>query len=107
MLDRVDALPLALERAGDAPWREAVAPSFQDRSDVPEFNTCEVARGSIPCTPSMHTGGTKLASMFAASVRRRSRFGFVRGVRIGPTPSRNVPRFTHSCATPMIALRSP
>ena len=45
MLDRVDALPLALERAGDAPWREAVAPSFQDRSDVPEFNTCEVARG--------------------------------------------------------------
>ena len=48
MLDRTDALPLAVERAGEAPWRQAVAPSVQDRCDVPEFNKCEVGRDAYP-----------------------------------------------------------
>jgi len=37
MLAAADALPLAVERAGKPQWRQAVARSVQDRSDVAEF----------------------------------------------------------------------
>jgi hypothetical protein len=48
MLAPADALPLALERAGEPQWRQAVARSAQDRCDVREFDKCEVGRDAYP-----------------------------------------------------------
>ncbi len=65
MLDRVNALPLALERAEEAPWRPAVAPSVQDRCDVPEFNKCEVGRDAYPACGHREVG---IGSVVVASI---------------------------------------
>ena len=65
MLDRTDALPLVVERAGEAPWRQAVAPSVQDRCDVPEFNKCEVGRDAYPASGHREVG---IGSAVVASI---------------------------------------
>jgi hypothetical protein len=48
MLAAADALPLAVERAGEPQWRQAVARSAQDRCDVAEFAKCEIGRDAYP-----------------------------------------------------------
>jgi hypothetical protein len=48
MLAAADALPLAVERAGEPQWRQAVARSAQDRRDVAEFAKCEIGRDAYP-----------------------------------------------------------
>lgn len=48
MQGHTDALPLAVERAGKAPSRQALAPSGHDRCDVPEFDKCEIGRDAYP-----------------------------------------------------------
>jgi hypothetical protein len=56
--DHSDALPLALGPAREASSRRAVARSVQDRSDVLEFNKCEVGRDAYPSsghTTAAHT----------------------------------------------------
>ena len=63
MLDRVNALPPALERAGEAPWRQA--PSVQARCDVPEFNKCEVGRDAYPACGHREVG---IGSVVVASI---------------------------------------
>ncbi len=52
MLDRVNALPPALERAGEAPWR-------------PEFNKCEVGREAYPACGHREVG---IGSVVVASI---------------------------------------
>jgi hypothetical protein len=44
MLAAADAPRLALERAGEPQWRQAVARSVQDRCNVPEFDKPEIGR---------------------------------------------------------------
>jgi hypothetical protein len=65
MLDHTDALPPALERAGEAPWRQAVTPSVQDRCDLPEFNKCEVGRDAYPASDHRAVG---IGSVVVASI---------------------------------------
>ena len=48
MLAPADALPLAVERAGEPQWRQAVARSVEDRWDVSEFDKCEIGRDAYP-----------------------------------------------------------
>jgi hypothetical protein len=63
--DHADALPLALERAGEPRWRQAVAPSVQDRCDVPEFDKCEVGRDAYPAYDHREVG---IGSVVVASI---------------------------------------
>jgi hypothetical protein len=65
MLDRPNALPLALDRAGEVSWRQAGAPSVQDRCDVPEFNKCEVGRDAYPAYAHREVG---IGSVVVASI---------------------------------------
>jgi len=44
MLSPIDALPLAVERAGEPPWRQAVTRSVRERCDLSEFDKCEIGR---------------------------------------------------------------
>jgi hypothetical protein len=48
MQAHADALPLPPERAGEPPWRQAVARSFQDCREVREFDECEIGRDAYP-----------------------------------------------------------
>ncbi len=48
MLAAADALPLAVERAGEPQWQQAVARSVQDRCDAREFDKCEIGRDAYP-----------------------------------------------------------
>ena len=43
-----DAPPLAVERAGEPQWRQAVARSVQDRCDVAEFDKREIGQDAHP-----------------------------------------------------------
>ncbi len=64
MQDHADALPLAVERAGEAPWRQALARSVQDRCDVAEFDKPEIGRDAFP--PYNHRGTVVVASAWLA-----------------------------------------
>ena len=48
MLAPADALPLAVERAGQPRWRQAAARSVHDRCDVCEFDKPEIGRDAYP-----------------------------------------------------------
>jgi hypothetical protein len=48
MQAHTNALPLALERAGEPARRQAMARSVQDRRDVAEFDKREIGRGAHP-----------------------------------------------------------
>ncbi len=60
MLAPADALPLAVERAGEPQWRQALARSVLDRCDVSEFAKCEIGRDAYP--PYNHRGTVVVAS---------------------------------------------
>ena len=60
MLSPPNVLPLAVERAGEPQWRQAVARSVQDRCDVAEFDKCEIGRDAYP--PYNHRGTVVVAS---------------------------------------------
>jgi hypothetical protein len=64
MLAPADALPLAVERAGEPRWRQAVARSVQDRCDVSEFDKREIGRDASP--PYNHGGTVVVASAWLA-----------------------------------------
>lgn len=64
MLAPADALPRAVERAGEPQWRRAVARSVQDRCDVSEFDKCEIGRDAYP--PYNHRGTVVVASAWLA-----------------------------------------
>ena len=64
MLAPADALPLAVERAGEARWRQAVARSVQDRCDVSEFDKPEIGRDAF--LPYNHRGTVVVASAWLA-----------------------------------------
>jgi hypothetical protein len=64
MLAPADALPLAVERAGEARWRQAVARSVQDRCDVSESDKREIVRDASP--PYNHRGTVVVASVWLA-----------------------------------------
>ncbi len=64
MLASLDALPLAVERAGEPQWRQAVAPSVQDRRDVSEFDKREIGPEASP--PYNHSGTVVVASAWLA-----------------------------------------
>jgi hypothetical protein len=59
-----DAPPLAVERAGEPQWRQAVARSVQDRCDVSEFDKPEAGRDAFP--PYNHRGTVVVASAWLA-----------------------------------------
>ena len=61
MLAPANALPLAVERAGEPPWQER---SVQDRCDVSEFNTREIGRAAAPLYN--HSGTVVVASAWLA-----------------------------------------
>jgi hypothetical protein len=56
-----DAPPLAVERAGEPQWRQAIARSVQDRCDVSEFDK---GRDAFP--PYNHRGTVVVASAWLA-----------------------------------------
>ena len=64
MLAPADALPLAVERAGEPQWRQAGARSVQERCDVSEFDKPEIGRDAFP--PYNHGGTVVLASAWLA-----------------------------------------
>ena len=64
MLAPADALPLAVERAGEARWRQAVARSVQDRCDVSGSDKREIVRDASP--PYNHSGTVLVASAWLA-----------------------------------------
>jgi hypothetical protein len=64
MLAPADALPLAVERAGEPQWRQAAARSVQDRCDVSEFDKREIGRDASP--PYDHSGTVVVASAWLA-----------------------------------------
>ena len=59
-----DSPPLAVERTGEPPWREAVARSVPDRCDVCEFDKPEIGRDAFP--PYNHSGTVVVASAWLA-----------------------------------------
>ena len=63
MLARPDALPLAVERAGEPQWRQAVARSVQ-ACGVSEFDKPEIGRDAYP--PYNHRGTVVVASAWLA-----------------------------------------
>jgi hypothetical protein len=63
MLAPADALPQAMERAGEPQWRQAVARSVQDRCDVSEFDKCEIGRDAYP----LINGGVGIGPVVVAS----------------------------------------
>jgi hypothetical protein len=65
MLAPADALPLAVERAGEPQWRQAVARSVQDRCDVSEFDKPEIGRDACPAYNHRAVG---IGSVVVASV---------------------------------------
>jgi hypothetical protein len=64
MLTPADALPVAVERAGEPHWRQAVARSVQDRCDVSDFDKREIGREAYP--PYNHRGTVVVASAWLA-----------------------------------------
>jgi hypothetical protein len=64
MLAPADALPLAVERAGEPPWRQAVARSVQDSCDVSKFDKREIGRDASP--PYNYGGTVVVASAWLA-----------------------------------------
>ena len=48
MLAPADALPLVVERAGDPPWRQALARPAQHRRGVSAFDQCDIGREAYP-----------------------------------------------------------
>jgi hypothetical protein len=64
MQAHADALPPALERAGEPQWRQAVARSVQDRCDVTEFDKREIGRDAS--APYDHSGTVVVASAWLA-----------------------------------------
>ena len=60
----VDAPPLALERAGEPPWRQPGARSVQDRCDVSESDQRDIGRDASP--PYDHSGIVVVASAWLA-----------------------------------------
>ena len=64
MLAPADALPLALERAGEPQRRQAVARSVQDRCDVSGSDKREIVRDASP--PYNHRGTVVVASVWLA-----------------------------------------
>ncbi len=64
MKARADAPPLAVKRAGEPRWRQAIARSVQDRCDVSEFDSCEVGQDDNP--PYDHRGVIVVASAWLA-----------------------------------------
>ena len=61
MLAPANALPLAVERAGEPPWQER---SVQDRCNVSEFNRREIGRAAAP--PHNHSGTVVVAGAWLA-----------------------------------------
>lgn len=57
-----DALPLTL--ADESRWQQAVVRSVQDRSDVPEFDKCEIGRDAYPAYDQKEVG---IGSVFVAT----------------------------------------
>jgi hypothetical protein len=64
MLTPADALPLAVERAGEPPWRQAATRSVQNRCDASEFDKPKIARDASP--PYNHRGTVVVASAWLA-----------------------------------------
>jgi hypothetical protein len=64
MKANTDALPLAVERAREAPRRHAAAPSVQDRCDVRECDTRGNGRAAYP--PYHHGSVVIMASAWLA-----------------------------------------
>ena len=64
MLVPADALPLALERAGEPQRRQALARSVDDRCDVAESDRRETGRDASP--PYNHSGTVVVASAWLA-----------------------------------------
>ena len=64
MLAPADALPRAMERAGEPRWRQAAAQSVQDRRDVSESDQRDVGRSASP--PYDHRGIVVVASGWLA-----------------------------------------
>jgi len=62
MLAAADALPLAVERAGEPQWRRAVARSVQ-ACDVSEFDKPEIGRDAYP----PNNGGVGIGPAVVAS----------------------------------------
>ena len=64
MLDAADALPLAVERAGEPQWPQAVTRSVQDHCDVSEFDKSEIGRDAF--APYNYRGAVVMASAWLA-----------------------------------------
>jgi len=64
MQGHADALPQALEHAGELRWRLAPARSAQDRCGVSDFDRREVGRDTSP--PYNHNGTVVVASAWLA-----------------------------------------
>ena len=86
MLAPADALPLALEHAGEPQWRQAVARSVQDRCDFSEFDKPEVGRDAFP--PYNHRGTVVVASAWLALYVIASIHHFIASGNLVPTVSR-------------------
>jgi hypothetical protein len=55
MLAPANALPLAVERAGEPPWRRMLARPARHRRDVSAFDQCDIGREAYPLS---NRGGT-------------------------------------------------
>ena len=64
MLAPADALPQAMERAGEPQWRQAAPRSVQDRCDVSESDQRDVGQSASP--PYDHSGIVVVASAWLA-----------------------------------------
>jgi hypothetical protein len=64
MLAPADALPRAVGHAGEPQRQRAIARSVQERSDVSEFDRCEIGREAYP--PHNHGGAVVVASAWLA-----------------------------------------
>jgi len=62
MLAHDDALPLAVERAGEPPWLEALARPGQGGGDVSEIDRTEIGRDAS----ALHGGTVVVASAWLA-----------------------------------------
>ena len=64
MLAAADALPLAVERAGEPQWRQAAPRSVQDRCDVSASDQRDIGQSASP--PYNHSGIVVVASAWLA-----------------------------------------
>jgi len=64
VLAPADALPLAVERAGEPRWRQAVARPVQNRCDVAESDKPDIRRDAFP--PYDHRATVVVASAWLA-----------------------------------------